>query len=135
MERQQAFLIGGGLLAALGVAVVASRGTGPPTPLPPPQTPTGLTASAVTATRATLTWNAATYADTYEIWRDAILAFTTTALTVTDSTVSPLTAYQYAVLARNGSGASAPSAPVTVTTPALPPNVPATPVGLTAVVA
>ncbi|WP_084959628.1 GH12 family glycosyl hydrolase domain-containing protein [Thermoactinospora rubra] len=93
----------------------------------PPSTPTGLRASDVTATGATLSWNAST--DTggsglagYEILRaTGSGAFTqvgtSTTTSFTDSGLTPATTYRYQVRARDGAGnRSQPSDPVTVTT-------------------
>jgi hypothetical protein len=134
MKRGEAIVLGIAGLGGLVAAWAASRSSGPPTPLPPPQTPTGLSAVA-TPNRVTLTWNASQWADTYAIYRDGSLAFTTAALTVADATVEPSSTYQYAILAQNASGPSELSAALTVNTPAAPPGVPLTPVGLAAVVA
>ncbi|HEX6513658.1 MAG TPA: cellulase family glycosylhydrolase [Chloroflexota bacterium] len=93
-----------------------------PTPSPTaPSTPTGLTASAVGATQVDLNWNASSGGPTsYTITRGgATLAFVSAPTTTfVDSTVSPSTTYTYTVSAANSSGASAQSAPVSVTTPA-----------------
>nr|WP_239140327.1 glycoside hydrolase family 9 protein [Plantactinospora endophytica] len=94
----------------------------------PPGTPTGLTASAVTATGATLTWTASTDnvgVTGYRVYReagttDALLGSPNTpTFAVTGLTAG--TAYQFYVVAVDAAGnVSAASTPVSVTTPAAP---------------
>jgi chitinase len=135
MKREQGAVLAGLALGAAGLAaVLAGRSSGPPVPLPPPLAPTGLVGTATSPTRITLAWQAPQWTDSYEVWRDGSLAFTTTATTLADSTVVPNTAYQYSVIARNASGPSPPSATVTVVTPPPIVGVPAVPTGLMAVV-
>jgi chitodextrinase len=90
----------------------------------PPSTPAGLTASAVSATRVDLSWNAATDnvgVAGYTVYRNGNAIGTsgpgTTAYS--DTTVSPNTSYSYMVDAFDAAGNHGlPSAPAAVTTPA-----------------
>ncbi len=102
-------------------------------PPPGPSPPTGLAVVANSATRTTSSWNAVAGALHYDLFRDGVLAFTTTALTVADPTVSPSTTYQYQVRVTTAAGTSALSAAVPVTTPAQA-AVPPTPTNFTATV-
>jgi chitodextrinase len=96
------------------------------TPIPdttPPTAPTGLTATATSASAVKLDWASATD-DTgvaeYEIYRDDVLVGTVgaTGTTFTDTTVSPATTYEYTVQAEDAAGNHSPSSdPVSVTTP------------------
>ena len=82
-----------------------------------PPTPTGLSATAISATRVDLTWNVSSGATGYALYRDGGLLATPTSTSFSDTTVSPSTLYAYAVAATNGSGSSGASAPVQVSTP------------------
>ncbi len=82
-----------------------------------PPIPTGLSATAISATRVDLSWNASSGATGYTVYRDGGLLATPTSTSFTDTTVAPSTPYAYAVAATNGSGSSDASAPVDVTTP------------------
>src|SRR3989442_1103291 len=90
-----------------------------------PTIPQSLTAVAASAAEVDLSWNASTDPDSpvagYTIFRSGIQLGIATAPTTTfrDTTVSPSTTYSYSVDAFDGSGNhSAPSAPLSVTTPA-----------------
>ena len=91
-----------------------------------PSVPTGLTAAAVSATQVNLGWNASTDnigVTGYRIYRNGSILTTVagTVLTYSDTTALPSTTYQYSVDAFDAAGNhSAASAPVGVTTPALP---------------
>jgi fibronectin type 3 domain-containing protein len=87
----------------------------------PPSAPTGLTATALSATSVRLNWTAASDdlgVTGYRIYRDHVLLTTVGAVTTyTDGTVSPATTYQYEVRALDGgSNVSPPSNTATVTT-------------------
>ena len=108
------------------------RWSGATEPAPPapdttaPSRPGTPTASGITATGVTLSWAAST--DTggsglagYDVYREAgatdVLVGSPTAATLTVTGLTPATAYQFYVVARDGAGnRSAASAPVTVTT-------------------
>ncbi|MFH8410487.1 chitinase [Streptomyces sp. NPDC018019] len=83
---------------------------------PVPDAPTGLTAGAVTSSSVALSWNPATYATGYHVYRDGtkVQAVTGTSATVTG--LSPATAYRFQITATNAAGESAKSAAVTATT-------------------
>jgi predicted outer membrane repeat protein len=89
----------------------------------PPTTPTGLTATSVTSTSVTLSWNPSSNGVTgYTIFRDGTAIGSTggpDATSFTDSTVAPSTTYQYTVEAFDGlTNSSSPSLPLSVTTSA-----------------
>jgi chitodextrinase len=104
-----------------------------------PNVPSGLAATATSATQVNLSWQAS--ADNvgvtgYIIYRDGatLASVSGTTLSYSDTAVSPSTTYSYTVDAFDAAGNhSAQSSPVSVTTPALqdtqPPSVP---IGLTA---
>ena len=85
-----------------------------------PPTPTGLSATAISATRVDLSWNASSGATGYSVYRDGPLLASPTSTSFSDTTVAPSTSYTYTVAATNGSGSSDASAPVVVTTPPVP---------------
>jgi chitodextrinase len=90
----------------------------------PPTAPTGLSATAVSASRVDLSWTAATD-DTrvagYRILRDGTELATTAETTYADSTVAGSKSYSYQVLAYDPSGnVSPPSNTANATTPAAP---------------
>ena len=96
----------------------------------PPTTPTGLSASSVTASSVSLQWNASTDDTTvtgYTVYRNGTAVGSTGsvgATTYTDSTVAPSTSYSFTVDAFDGAGLhSAQSPPVSVTTSAPPPGI------------
>jgi uncharacterized delta-60 repeat protein len=88
----------------------------------PPATPTGLTATALSATQIFLSFNSSVNATSSKIERsaDGIGGWTQVALqsqtTFTDSLLTAGTQYFYRVTARNSNGDSAPSASVSATT-------------------
>ncbi|NEB06444.1 chitinase, partial [Streptomyces sp. SID13726] len=105
----------------------------------PPSAPTGLTATGRTTTTASLSWTAATAADFpvagYEVLVDGTVETSVTSTEVVLTGRSPSTPYTVTVRATDTRGnASAPSAPVTVTTldPADDTTPPTTPGGLRA---
>ena len=82
--------------------------------VPPPDTPTGLTATDGAHTdKVTLAWNAVNQATSYEVWRhdaddsaNANLLGTTVVTSFDDDTASAGTTYYYWVKANNAAGAS-----------------------------
>lgn len=95
-----------------------------PTDTQPPATPTGLAATAVSASQANLTWNAATDntgVAGYTVYRNGSPIATTSGANATsysDTSVAAGTTYTYTVDAFDGTGNhSPPSDPVSVTTP------------------
>ena len=93
----------------------------------PPTTPTGLTATSVTASAVALSWTASTDnvgVAGYTVYRNGTAIGTSggTTTTYTDSTVAPSTSYSYTVDAFDAAGNhSAQSTALPVTTPAGPP--------------
>jgi chitodextrinase len=91
-----------------------------------PSVPTGLTATATSATQVNLAWQASTdnvSVTGYTIYRNGAVLTTVSGSTLTysDATASPTTTYSYTVDAFDAAGNhSAQSAPASVTTPALP---------------
>ncbi len=91
-----------------------------------PSVPAGLTATAGSATRVDLSWQASTDntgVNGYTIYRNGASLTTVpgSTLAYSDATAAPSTTYSYAVDAFDAAGNhSAQSAPVSVTTPALP---------------
>src|SRR5207248_6851024 len=87
-----------------------------------PAVPTGLAASALTATSLILTWSAATDnvgVTGYRLYRDATLVASAAGTSASLSGLSPSTPYTFTVAALDAAGnASAQSAPLSVTTPA-----------------
>jgi chitodextrinase len=97
----------------------------PPTDTQAPSVPQGLRVAGTTATSATLGWNASTDnvgVTGYEVFRDGSPIATVGAVTTyADTTVSPLTHYDYAVKAIDAAGnRSTPSNTAGVSTPAPP---------------
>src|SRR5919106_4307479 len=90
----------------------------------PPKAPSGLTASAASATQVNLSWTPSSSTDVvaYEIFRNsASLTNVGNVTSHADTTVSPSTSYSYQVRARDGAGnVSGFSNTATVTTPAAP---------------
>lgn len=86
----------------------------------PPSAPTGLTASGVTTTSVTLTWNASaddTGVSGYDVYRDGSLVGSSAAASYTDAGLEPNTAYTYRITARDSAGnTSQASADLTVST-------------------
>ncbi len=89
-----------------------------------PAPPSGLSASAVSASQIRLSWTASGGATSYKIQRspDGSTGWTqvgtSSATTFTDSSLVPSTTYYYRVLASNGPGSSAPSNVASATTSA-----------------
>lgn len=87
-----------------------------------PTTPTGLAASAATATSVALTWNAASdnvAVAGYDILRDGVVVASSESPSYTDIGLAPDTTYTYAVRTRDTAGNLSPAgAPITVKTQA-----------------
>ena len=100
-------------------------------PLPPPA-PSGLTATALSQTSVRLTWVRHSTNETgFKILRGignsqpfVVAAVGAGITTYTDVSAAANTTYTYKVVATNGGGDSAPSAPASVTTPPAPPTAP-----------
>jgi chitodextrinase len=92
----------------------------------PPSVPTGLSAPSVSSTDVTLAWTAShdnVGVAGYRVYRDGVLIRTTAATAATDTGLSPLTSYAYAVAAYDyASNPSDQSAPLLVTTHAPAPS-------------
>jgi chitodextrinase len=89
----------------------------------PPTAPQNLTATALSASQAGLSWTESTDnvgVTAYDIYRDSnLIASVPPQSSYLDSTVSPSTQYSYYVVARDAAGnSSQPSSTATVTTPA-----------------
>src|SRR5204863_9941193 len=86
-----------------------------------PTTPTGLSASALTSTSLTLSWSPATDnvgVTGYRVYRDGTLVASPSGTLVSITGLSASTPYSFTVSAFDAAGkASAPSAPLSVTTP------------------
>ena len=84
----------------------------------PPPVPTGLTATAVSASRINLSWSAAGDAEGYKIYRNGVFYFDRFgATTFEDINLTADTTYTYTVAAYDGPGnESAQSAPASATT-------------------
>jgi hypothetical protein len=91
-----------------------------------PPTPSGLTASAVTPTGATLTWSPAPGATGYSVFASGHMLKGTATARFTDTSRIPGSGTAYTVTARDAMGTSRPTAPIVVTT------LPQVPTGLTA---
>jgi hypothetical protein len=83
----------------------------------PPATPTGLTATASDPASVNLDWDDTPAATAYVVYRDGAQVATPADSNWFDSGRAPATTYAYRVAATNLVGASAQSAPVSVTTP------------------
>ena len=88
----------------------------------PPSTPTGLTATAVSATQINLSWNASTdnvAVTGYQVFRNGAQVGTSTTTAFSDTGLSPSTSYSYTVravdAAANPSGQSTPASATTLT--------------------
>lgn len=88
----------------------------PPPPPQPPPTPTGLTASPVSANQINLTWSPAAGATGYIVNRAGSNIVTTSAATFSDTGLATATAYCYTVVATNSVGNSAATAAACATT-------------------
>ena len=86
-----------------------------PDPVVPP-TPAGLTAGTVTTSSIALSWNAASGATGYKVYRNGALAQTTSGASATVTGLAADTAYQFQVSATNSAGESAKSTAVTART-------------------
>jgi poly(3-hydroxybutyrate) depolymerase len=97
-----------------------------------PAAPTGLAVSGTTASSVSLTWNAASGATSYNVYRDGSEVGSVNSTSYTDSGLSAKTSYNYAVTAVNSAGESAQSSAVIVTTQDTSGGgIPAAPSGLT----
>ena len=90
----------------------------------PPSTPTGVTATPVSATQINVTWSAATDnvgVTGYRVFRDGVSVTTVTTTSYSDTGRQPSTTYSYTIAALDGAGNSSPqsSPPATATTPAI----------------
>ena len=89
----------------------------------PPTAPTGLSATATSASQVNLTWTAASDnvgVAGYQIWRNGVQVGTTATASYADNSVSAQTAYTYTVRAYDAAGnVSADSTAANVTTPAV----------------
>jgi len=99
----------------------------PATPPVPPSTPTGLEATSAASTRVTLSWSASSTGSVagYAVYRDGAPIGTTRpdSTVFVDQDVTPSTTYTYTVDAFDlANDHSAPSAPLTITTPAVSPE-------------
>lgn len=118
--------------AAVTYVVTAADASGPGAASAPvgvttlPDAPSGLAASAVTGSGATLTWNPVPGATSYALYGAATPVLTTTGTTVTDAGEAPGATLEYRVTAWDAAGESVASAPVQVVL------VPATPTALVA---
>jgi len=89
---------------------------------PPPVTPTGLTATAVSSSQINLSWNPSSGATSYTVYRSTSSSGTYTSIGTTSSTsfsntgLSASTTYFYKVDASNAGGTSAQSSAVSATT-------------------
>ncbi|MFY9615690.1 MAG: N,N-dimethylformamidase beta subunit family domain-containing protein [Candidatus Dormiibacterota bacterium] len=105
------------------------------TPVAAPAAPTGLTATAFSASQINLGWTASGGATSYKIQRspDGTSGWTqvgtSTTTSFSNTGLSPSTTYYYRVLASNATGDSGPS---TVASAATPAGAPGAPTGLTA---
>jgi hypothetical protein len=86
------------------------------TPAGPPGIPTGVAATALSGSQIHISWTAPSNAATYIVKRDSVAVGTTPATEYTDSGLSPLTTYNYTVIASNSLAASAESTSAQATT-------------------
>ena len=105
--------------AAYGIDVIYDENA-PAPETTPPSAPTGLAASAITATNFTLTWTASTDnvgVTAYEVYRGATLAATVAGTTASITGLTPSTNYSMTVKAKDAAGnVSAASSALSVTT-------------------
>ncbi|MBB3111197.1 chitin-binding protein [Paenibacillus phyllosphaerae] len=78
--------------------------------------PTGLAASGITNTSATISWNAVSGATGYQVYRNGSLVGTATTTSFTNSGLTAGSTYSYTIVATNSSGSSAASSALSVTT-------------------
>ena len=104
-----------------------------------PSSPSGLSATAISSTQISLSWNASAGATSYRLERStnggatwAPATTTTGATAFADMGLTAATTYAYRVIASNASGDSAPSATAAATTL---PSTPSPPTGVTAAAA
>jgi len=83
-----------------------------------PAVPTGLTATAISATRIDLAWDSMTGATSYNIYRGGTLLTNVSTNSYSNTGLTASTLYSYTVAAVNGFGASAPCTAATATTAA-----------------
>lgn len=95
--------------------------TTPPAPAAP-DSPTGLIATALSATAVELTWNASTAATEYRLLRAGVEIAQLTTRGYTDTGLTPDTSFTYTVTAGNAGGFSSPSAAASVRTDVAPPS-------------
>jgi chitodextrinase len=103
----------------------------------PPSQPTGLTATALDASRVSLAWAASTDnvgVTGYRVYRDATLLATVTAQTYTDTGLSPGTTYAYRIVAIDAAGNASTAATAGATTTAADTQAPTAPTALTATI-
>ena len=100
--------------------VLALEATSVPPDTQPPTVPSGLAASGVTDSQATISWNASTddvAVSAYLLYRDGALVRSTRSTSLVDTGLSPATAYSYRVAALDyANHLSGQSAPLVVTT-------------------
>ncbi len=103
-----------------------------------PTAPSSLFVTLTTSSQVSLAWSASSGATSYVVRRGttsgvySTIASAVTATSYADSGLSASTQYFYVIAASNGSGTSANSAPVSVTTSAPPVTAPTAPTSLTA---
>lgn len=92
--------------------------------LDPPDAPTGLAATATSPTAVLVSWQAASGATDYLIYRNGEEIGSAAGLSWSDGGLVPSTTYSYAVAARNSAGTTVSTSTVQATTPSAPPVVP-----------
>lgn len=92
--------------------------TNQPAPTEPPPAPTGLTGTSESSSEVLLSWNAASTATSYKVFRNGggSPVATVQGTSFVDTVLAPETTYSYRVIASNAAGDSALSDPVSVTT-------------------
>ncbi|MGL6279419.1 MAG: fibronectin type III domain-containing protein [Gaiella sp.] len=111
---------------------------GAPGDTTPPSTPGNLRATALDATRISLTWSASTDlvgVTGYRVLRGSTVVGTVTGSSFTDTGLAPSTSYAYQVVALDAAGNASAPASASATTTALDTLAPTSPSGLTASVA
>jgi hypothetical protein len=114
------------LFAAMAIPAIAAAQSstgwqhGRPPDKSAPTAPTGLSASAVSASQIDLAWNASSdnvAVTGYQVLRDGVLLGGTSGLTYADTGLAPSTSYSYTVVAADAAGnLSAPSAALSAAT-------------------